>query len=315
MHVNRVSVIVVSYNTRDMTIDCLASVFEQTRRIPFELIVWDNASRDQSAEAIGERFQDRIKLVAGDSNLGFAVANNRAAELASGDYLLLLNPDTVVLDGAIDKLVEFAAAHSDAGIWGGRTVFADGSLNPASCWQKQTPWSLFCQASGLSSMFRRSTLFNPEGLGGWNRNGTRSVDIVTGCFLLIRRDMWMELGGFREEFFMYGEEADLCLRARELGARPIVTSAATIVHYGGASEKVRADKMVRLLKAKRLLIYFHFTELAKKLGEPLLLLWPVTRYLAHSVLATLGRTSSVAMRDVWREIVRRRKEWFDLEAQ
>jgi GT2 family glycosyltransferase len=164
-------------------------------------------------------------------------------------------------------------------------------------------------------MFRRSTLFNPEGLGGWNRNGTRSVDIVTGCFLLIRRDMWMELGGFREEFFMYGEEADLCLRARELGARPIVTSAATIVHYGGASEKVRADKMVRLLKAKRLLIYFHFTELAKKLGEPLLLLWPVTRYLAHSVLATLGRTSSVAMRDVWREIVRRRKEWFDLEAQ
>jgi GT2 family glycosyltransferase len=138
---------------------------------------------------------------------------------------------------------------------------------------------------------------------------------VTGCFLLIRRDMWLALGGFREEFFMYGEEADLCLRARKLGAKPIVSSAATIIHYGGASEKVRADKMVRLLKAKRLLIYFHFTELTRKIGSQLLFLWPVTRYLSHSVLAAFGKASSKDRRDVWLEIVRRRKEWFDLEAQ
>jgi N-acetylglucosaminyl-diphospho-decaprenol L-rhamnosyltransferase len=315
LRINKISVIVISYNTREMTIACLESVFEQTHGIPFELIVWDNASQDESAAAIGERFRDRIRLVASDCNLGFAVANNRAAELASGDYLLLLNPDTVVLDGAIDKLVEFAAARPIAGIWGGRTVFPDGTLNPASCWQRQTIWSLFCQASGLSSMFRRSTLFNPEGLGGWNRIGERPVDIVTGCFLLIRRDMWLALDGFREEFFMYGEEADLCLRARKLGAKPIVSSAATIIHYGGASEKVRADKMVRLLKAKRLLIYFHFTELTRRIGGQLLFLWPVTRYLAHSVLAAFGKTSSIDKRNVWREIVRRRREWFDLEAQ
>ena len=315
MHVNKVSVIVISYNTRNLTIDCLASVFEQTRRTPFELIVWDNASQDRSAEEIGERFHSRIRLVAGESNLGFAVANNRAAELASGDYLLLLNPDTVVLDGAIDKLVDFADTHPGAGVWGGRTVFPDGTLNPASCWQRQTLWSLFCYASGLSSMFRKSTFFNPEGIGGWNRTGTRYVDIVSGCFLLIRRDMWLSLGGFREEFFMYGEEADLCLRASKLGAKPIVNSAATIIHYGGASEKVRADKMVRLLKAKRLLINLHFTDLTKNIGGQLLFLWPMTRYLLHAVFAALGRASSIDKRDVWREIVRRRKEWFDVEAQ
>lgn len=312
MHAKKISVIVVSYNTREMTIACLASVFEQTRQTPFELIVWDNASQDRSAESIGESFHDRIKLVASDRNLGFAVANNRAAELTSGDYLLLLNPDTVVLDGAIDKLVEFAAARPEAGIWGGRTVFPDGTLDPTSCWQKQTLWSLFCQASGLSRVFRQSTLFNPEGIGGWNRNGTRSVDIVCGCFLLIRRDMWLALEGFREEFFMYGEEADLCLRAKNLGAKPVVSSAATIVHYGGASENVRADKMVRLLKAKRLLIAFHFTESTKRIACQLLFLWPVTRYLIHSILAALGKTSSREKRNVWREIIGRRTEWFEL---
>ena len=114
---------------------------------------------------------------------------------------------------------------------------------------------------------------------------------------------------------MYGEEADLCLRASKLGAKPIVNSAATIIHYGGASENVRADKMVRLLKAKRLLINLHFTDLTKNICGQLLFLWPMTRYLLHAVFAALGRASSIDKRDVWREIVRRRKEWFDVEAQ
>jgi GT2 family glycosyltransferase len=315
MHANKVSIIVVSYNTREMTIDCLASVFEQTRRIPFELIVWDNASQDQSAEAIGERFKRSISLVASDTNLGFAVANNRAAELATGDFLLLLNPDTVVLDSAIDKLVEFASIRPDAGIWGGRTVFPNGTLDPTSCWQRQTLWSLFCQASGLSSVFRQSTFFNPEGLGGWDRNGTRSVDIVCGCFLLIRRDLWQSLGGFREEFFMYGEEADLCLRAKKLGVKPEISSAATIIHYGAASDTVRADKMVRLLRAKRLLIDFHFSKLTKRMGSQLLFLWPVTRYLVHSILAAFGKTTSRDKCNVWRDILRRRTDWFELESK
>lgn len=304
------SIIVVSYNTRDMTLACLRSVFRETRDTTFELTVLDNASGDGSADAIRAEFGDRLRLMASAENLGFAAGNNRAAENARGEYLLLLNPDTVVLDGAIDRLIEFARKHPQAGIWGGRTLFGDGSLNPASCWSRQTLRSLLFQAAGLSSLFRRSSFFNPEGMGGWNREGIRAVDIVSGCFLLIRRDLWEALGGFRDIFFMYGEEADLCLRARALGARPMVTSAATIIHHGGASEKARAGKLVRLLRAKTLLIRFHFPAAGRWVGARLLYLWPLSRYFAHSVLAALGRPTSGEARRVWAEVLRKKREWF-----
>src|SRR5690606_2943956 len=118
-----------------------------------------------------------------------------------------------------------------------------GSLNPTSCWGRSTPWSEFCHAVGLSAAFRGSRLLNPEGLGSWRRDSVREVDIVTGCFLLLPRALWERLGGFHPDFFMYGEEADLCLRARRLGVRPIITPEATIVHYGGRSENKRIQKM------------------------------------------------------------------------
>lgn len=306
----RLSILVVSYNTKRLTLECLASVFEQTRLTPFELIVWDNASSDGSPEAIGEAYGTRVQLVKSDENLGFAAANNRAAEIATGDHLLLLNPDTVIFDGAIDVLAAFADRFPGCGIWGGRTLFKDGSLNSSSCWSRQTVWSLFCQATGLSVVFKRTGVFNPEGMGGWNREGVRAVDIVSGCFLMITSEMWAALGGFREEFFMYGEEADLCLRARKLGAQPMVTSEATIVHYGGASERVFADKLVRLLKAKGLLIDMHFPPTARQIGRWLLFLWPVRRYCIHAVLAAGGRRASIEARDAWLEAVRRYRDWW-----
>lgn len=305
----KLSIIIVSYNTRKMTLECIRSVFSETKTVTFEVIVLDNDSQDDSYEAIADEFGDRIRLISSTRNLGFAGGNNRAIEQADGEFLLLLNPDTVVLDGAIDKLIDFAGQNPAAGIWGGRTQFADLTLNPASCWSRQTLWSLVSQALGLSSIFRRSNMFNPEGIGGWNREGEREVDIVSGCFLLIRRELWQKLNGFHPDFFMYGEEADLCLRARSFGARPIVTSAATIIHYGGASERVRADKMVRLLKAKCLLIKRHFSPGVISPGVALLAAWPLSRWLAHAFLAGLGRSQSRESTQVWREIWIRKKEW------
>lgn len=309
----RVSVLIVSFNTRELTLECLRSVFREASVNAFEIIVFDNASVDGSVEAVAREFGGLVDLVVSSENLGFAVANNLAAKRASGEYLLLLNPDTVVKDHAIDRLLEFSARNPDAEIWGGRTLFGDGALNPSSCWSKQTIWSLVCQASGLSSLFRRSSLFNPEGIGGWDREGERDVDIVSGCFLMIRRIFWEQLGGFREVFFMYGEEADLCLRANALGAQPMVTSNATIIHYGGASERVRSDKVVRLLKAKNLLIHFHFSPGRRWLGSSLLLLWPLSRYLVHLGLAAVGRSVSNQPKLVWRDILERKSEWFRLD--
>jgi GT2 family glycosyltransferase len=317
-----VSILIVSYNTRDLTLACLRSLFEQTTQIQFEVIVVDNASADGSADAIAAEFP-AVRLIRLTENAGFAAGNNIAAREASGRYLLLLNPDTLVLDRAIERLVEFAGREPDARIWGGRTLFADHSLNPASCWRAPTLWSVACIATGLTSLFRGSPLFAPESYGAWPRDTVRAVDIVSGCFLLIERATWKRLGGFDPAFFMYGEEADLCLRAREIGARPMITPDAAIVHYGGASERIREDKMVRLLQAKARLLRRHWSPARARLGVAVLTLWPLSRSLACSVMAwskRLGRgrapdrpaaapTNPAAASTTWRAIWRRRHEW------
>jgi N-acetylglucosaminyl-diphospho-decaprenol L-rhamnosyltransferase len=259
------SIIIVSYNTRELTLECLRSIYEQTKRIEFEILVVDNASSDGSPDAVATRFPG-VRVVRLLENVGFARANNLAAELARGDYLLLLNPDTVVLEGAAEKLHAFAKQHREEGVFGGRTLFADGSLNPASCWGQPTIWSVFCRATGLAKLFRGALLFDPESLGGWARDTVREVPIVSGCFLLVPRSLWDRLGGFDPLFFMYGEDADFCLRARSLGAKCIICPDARIVHYLGASEKVRADKMVRLFRAKAQFFRRHWSPQACRFG-------------------------------------------------
>lgn len=302
------SIIVVSYNTREMTLECLRSVYAETRT-PFELIVVDNASSDGSAKAIASEFPSVI-LLAETENHGFAPAHDIALRYASAPWLLLLNPDTVVLDGALDTLMKFAKANPQAGIWGGRTLYPDGSLNPSSCWGEMTLWSLTCQAMGLSTLFRNSMLLNPEGYGGWMRDTVREVDIVSGCLFLIRRSDWEVLGGFDPVFQMYGEEADLCLRARAKGFRPMITPEAEIIHYGGASEKVRADKFVRLLRAKVELIKRHFPAHSRSLGAALLTRWPLSRWVALSLASTVLRREDLREKgNIWREVWRRREKW------
>ena len=303
-----VSIVVVSYNTREMTLECIRSIMAETR-CDFELVVYDNASSDRSADAIAEEFPD-IRLVASKVNHGFAKANNIAAQEMRGTYLLLLNPDTIVLNGAIDRLVEFAERHPDAKIWGGRTLYGDRSLNPTSCWGRMTLWSVTCQALGLSRVFQNSSLFNPEGYGGWMRDSERQVDIVTGCLFLIERDYWNELGGFDPAFTMYGEEADLCLRAAAIGAKPRITPEAEIVHYVGASTKVRTNKLIMLLKAKVTLIRRHFPRWQVAPGVALLACWPLSRMIGAALLHKVtGKPRWAETHDAWKAVWQARSDW------
>jgi len=304
-----VSILIVSYNTRALTLEAIASAVRETEQCAYEIIVVDNASHDGSAEALAGH-PAKPHLIALRENIGFARANNVAAQQARGRYLLLLNPDTVVLDGAIDALVDFADANPDAQIWGGRTLFADGSLNIASCWGRMTLWNQFCRVTGLTGLFRNTEFFNGEAYGGWPRDRVRSVDIVSGCFFLIDREVWTAHGGFDPHYFMYGEEADLCLRAKKTGARPMITPAATIIHLGGASETARTAKMTKLLSAKASLIAHHWHPFLRWPGQRLLALWPWTRWIARSILGSLTRSPSrLAAAATWHEIWSLRKTW------
>lgn len=302
------TIVIVSYQTCEMTLECIRSVIAQTVDTSYELIVLDNASTDGSAAAIRRSFP-AIKLIASDRNLGFARANNVAAAQARGRRLLLLNPDTVILDHAIDRLQEFAAAHPACGIWGGRTVFADGSLNPASCWRRATLWSVFCHAVGLAR-FHSSPLFNWEGYGGWARDTERDVDVVTGCFFLIDRALWQRCDGFDPVFFMYGEEADLCLRARRFGARPRITPNATIIHHGHASEPYRVEQKIKVLAGRISLMQRHQPTVAVRLGR---MLYKVTVLLRIGVLGAAavltGRLKMWHSAQAWGEVWRGRDRW------
>jgi GT2 family glycosyltransferase len=303
------SVIVVSYNTLALTIECLRSLLAETS-VAYEVLVVDNASADLSAATIRAQFPG-VRLFEEPINHGFATANNIAAEAASGEYLLLLNPDTVVLAHAVDRLLEFARRTPSARIWGGRTIFPDGNLNRSNCWRQMGVWTNVCRVVGLDTSLPGSRVFNREAYGGWNRDTERQVDIVSGCFFLIETALWRDLGGFDEHFVMYGEEADLCLRARKFGARPRVTPSATIVHYGGASERVLSQKHVKLLQAKISLARRHVGRPRRWLVIGLLRLWPTSRWLAAELLARVRpvearRLPRAAWADVWAD----RRTWW-----
>ena len=302
-----VSIIIISYNTCQLLDDCLRSVYEETVDCSFEVRVIDNNSTDGSAEWVRTRYPQVI-LHASKKNLGFARANNLAAKDAKGEFILLLNPDTVILDSAIDRLVAFARAHPDAKIWGGRTLFADGTLNPTSCFGRTTLWGLFSQAFGLGSLFKASAVMNPETYGNWQYDSQRRVDIVTGCLFLIQRSFWETLDGFDVHFFMYGEEADLCLRALALGARPLFTPEVTILHYGGASEASAATRMPKVFKAKVALMKKHWPRWKRFIGIGLLLMCAFTRSLCSRLRAWFSGGSAGSL-EKWSLLWGSRNEW------
>lgn len=300
--------IVVSFNTREFTLSCLRSIFRETRDLRFEVIVVDNASSDGSAEAIRAAFP-QVTLLAPERNLGFGVANNLAAKSARGEFIVLLNPDTQVTSDAVGEIVRYARTRSEDGIIGGRTLRADGSLNPSSCWGRPSLWSVFCRACFLSSIFPRTRLFDPTSLGRWKRDTERDVDVVSGCFLSAPRRLWRRLGGFDESFFMYGEDVDLSLRSMKLGANPRITPKATLIHVGAASEPVKEDKLVRLIGAHRSIMRRHFPRVQALCALRIHTCGVIVRYALARVVAVCGLAGRLSGSAAWIGVWRRRAEW------
>lgn len=293
-----VSVVVVSYNTRALTLRCLRSIRERTHLARLETFVVDNASSDGSLEAVREAHPEAA-AIALDENVGFGRACNRGAAAARGRYVLLLNPDAELTDGALDTLVELADARPGAGLYGGVTLDEDGTVNHGSCWRAPSPWSAFCQGVGLSAIFPESRWFSPQICRVDASQPVQEVDIVSGGLLLVRRDWWQRLDGFDEAFFLYGEDFDLCLRARAGGAKPCVFPAVRVVHPGGGTDQPEAERLVRLLRAKAMLYERHWSRSAAAAGRASLLLWMLTRRLGYRLAGQRG-PAAAAWDDVWR---------------
>ncbi len=242
-----VSVIIVSWNTRDILHDCLESLYAQTRQVAMEVFVIDNASADGTPEMV-KRDLPRVHLIENAENRGFAAANNQGMKMAAGRYVLLLNSDTIVLDGAVDKMTAFADRHPDAGVIGCRVLNRDRTLQP-TCFMYPSVLNMFLFATCLNKLFPRSRFFGREQMTWWKRDDVREVEVVTGCFMLVRRDAMERVGLMDERFFMYGEETDWCFRFRHAGWKVMFAPDGQIIHLGGASSSQAANEMTLQLKA------------------------------------------------------------------
>jgi N-acetylglucosaminyl-diphospho-decaprenol L-rhamnosyltransferase len=287
-----VSTIVVTYNNERQIADCLAAL-QADPAAARHIIVLDNASADATVAIVERSFPD-VQLIRSPENLGFGRACNQAAAHGTGDYVAFVNPDTVLRGAAITELLRFAESRPGGGIYGGRAVTPDGRPRMESCFAPPSVWGNLCFGTGLSTAFPRSRL-DPESLGRWNRDSVREVGVVTGMLMLVRRDLWEQLEGFDEDFFMYAEDVDISLRAAQLGYRPCITPAAVVVHEGGGSAPSTGTGRVMLLTGRVTLIRKQWSPLRRTAGISLL---------------TLGvGLRAAAGRDGWRQAWRERAQW------
>lgn len=243
-----VTIIVITYNNARHITACLNSIVPQLPNSASEVVVFDNASTDGTAEIVAASWP-AVGLVRSASNLGFGRACNQVATGLTTDFILLINPDAVIRTGCVDALLDLAIRVPGAGLYGGRGYTSDGMLDPTSCFGRPSLWGVFCFATGISSVLSRSQRFNRDNIGNWARDSERQVGVITGCLLLVDRLVWERLAGFDDKFFMYGEDFDLSIRAASIGCAPTITPRAGIVHVGGGSSST-ADRLVLLFRGK-----------------------------------------------------------------
>lgn len=300
-----VAIVIVSYNSEDHIGACLESVFAQRKSVNQQVIVVDNDSRDGTVSFIRENFPE-VQLVLPGANLGFAAGVNLGVKHSDAEFVLLLNPDTVILENAVDVIVDFARKNPNHGLYGGRTLRPDGSLEPSSCWGRPTLWSMTLFAFGLTTLAPRNRWLDPESLGNWQRDSVREVGVITGCFLLSPTAVWNQLGGLDERYFMYGEDADLAMRAYEAGYRPVICPDAKLVHEVGACSDTPVHKTMLLYRGKASLVRTHWKGLSQWLGLFFLATGTGLRAAISKLRANPGRNDSAGR---WQTLWQERNKW------
>ncbi|MEM1109246.1 MAG: glycosyltransferase family 2 protein [Planctomycetota bacterium] len=265
-----VSVLIVGYGSKDLMDDCLRGLYEHTAGVEMEVLFLD-CSDDGSVELIAERFP-QVRLIPNTENLGFGRGNNVLAREARGEFVLLLNPDTLVEDNAVGRLVEFALSRPDGGVWGGLTVLPTGEIDPG-CRQP---------APGLRSTLLRLVGRAERANAPVTLESTEPIEVASpsGAFMMLRRETWDQLGGFDESFFMYCEETDLCYRVKQAGHKVLLDPKSRIVHLVGSGAAESPKRMLALTKGATHFNRKHFGRLFCAADHTLRWMISFTRYAA-----------------------------------
>jgi GT2 family glycosyltransferase len=255
----KLSIIILCWNDRRVIADCLQSIFANTHSTEYEVIVSDNGSTDGSIEFIRSSYP-MVRVIENGRNLRFAKANNVGIRASLGEYVLILNPDTIIHDGTLDRMISFADQHPEAGAFGCRVLNSDGSYQ-VSARPFASHRGEWIAALYMRSLGRLHKWFTADGYPGWKGGTERQVGWVSGCFILARGSLLKSLGGFDEQFFYYYEDMDLCRRIWQAGYPILYNPEATITHLGGQSTTTRFPKLAFVLDGQvtRYLYYYKYS--------------------------------------------------------
>lgn len=286
------SVIIVSYNVREFLEQALLSLQQALSTISHEIFVVDNASSDGTVSFLKKRFPD-ITFFENKENRGFARANNQALAHAQGDYICLINPDTIVQEDTFAVLLDFFETHPDAGMVGCKILNPDGSLQLACRRSFPTPWVALTKIVGLARLFPKSRWFGRYNLTFLDEDQVSEVEAISGSFMVVRRSIVENIGGLDEDFFMYGEDLDWCYRIRQTGYNIYYVPLTQIIHFKGESSKKSPFQQRRLFyEAMRLFVQKHF-----KKGTAVVPSWLLVA--AIYVSATLSFISTAVKKLLW----------------
>ena len=279
----KLSVVIVNYNVKYYLEQCLRSACKAACNVPgTEIIVVDNDSSDGSVGYLEERFPN-VVFVASSKNLGFARANNLAIKQSKGEYVLLLNPDTIVAESTFVDFVTFMDSHPDAGAAGAYMLHADGTFAPESRRGLPTPFVAFCKMSGLTSLFPKSHVFGRYYMQYLDKNEVNRIEIISGAFMFLRGSALEKAGLLDEDFFMYGEDIDLSYRILKSGYKNYFLPS-SILHYKGESTNKSSYRYTHTFyRAMQLFFKKHFSHYSILVSLPIsLAIW------GRAVFAYLG---------------------------
>lgn len=231
------SIVIVNYNVRHFLIKCLESIYKSKKNnFEIEVIVVDNASVDGSTAVVRELYP-QVTLIENLSNVGFAKANNQGFQIAKGQYILALNPDTIIQEDTLSISLGYLLNNLDCGVCGVKMIDGSGAYLPESKRGLPTLWNSFCKFSGLTSFFPHSKSFSGYYMGHLSEDNVHDVEVLCGAFMLFRSDVLKRIGGFDEDYFMYGEDIDLSLKFKNEGYRVVYLPTTRIIHFKGESSK------------------------------------------------------------------------------